>query len=174
MIEFVLWSIHFKYRHILYQNSPKQSTTLFCIAHVVWQIRSPGSPFSSIRTDIHCRCVRPCWCVNVLVELFSFECLSVPPVGRGDVVGCESSALAVGYFKRQRLASEVGIALPVLAPVSGHGNPACSRPFHLDSRDKPVGARVCDENLVEVGAPCYGESDPALSFADHPASRTQQ
>lgn len=56
-------------------------------------------------------------------ELAPFKSLAELPVGGHDVVAGDGLAVAGGDLEGEGLAVEVGIALPVLAPVPGHGLP---------------------------------------------------
>lgn len=58
-----------------------------------------------------------------LEELGTREGLSEGPVSRSDIVGDKCTAIASGDLEGEGLAVEVRVALPVLAPVAGHGLP---------------------------------------------------
>lgn len=57
---------------------------------------------------------------NIVLKLASFKSLSELPTSRHDIVVCDSPAIAGSHFEREALAVKVSIALPVLAPISGH------------------------------------------------------
>ncbi|BAS98666.1 Os06g0621950, partial [Oryza sativa Japonica Group] len=93
-------------------------------------------------------------------ELLAFEGLREHPVRRRDAVGDDRAAPPAGDLERQRLAAEVGVALPVLAPVPPHRDPPGPRPFHLHRRHLPVRRHVRDQHLQEAGAAGDGEPHP--------------
>lgn len=62
----------------------------------------------------------------MLIELAAAVGLSERPPRRDNVVGDDGEAVAGGYLEGECLAVEARAALPVLAPVPGHGLPPCS------------------------------------------------
>ena len=60
------------------------------------------------------------------MELCSSEGLSKGPASMDTIVGDNRAAIAGGDFEGEALSIKVGVALPVLAPVPGHGLPAGS------------------------------------------------
>lgn len=106
---------------------------------------------------------------HLIQELLSFKCLTKAPIRGSNVIWCYRSPAAASHFEGQRLASQVSIALPILAPVSGHRHPSCSWPFHFKRYDLTIGTHIGDQDLIEVGAPSNREPHPSVSVAVHPA-----
>lgn len=71
-----------------------------------------------------------------LWELLANESLAKGPASGDNIVGEESASVAGGYLKGEALAVKIWVALPVLAPVPGHG--------------LPIGARAFDGNCVDI------------------------
>jgi len=61
-----------------------------------------------------------------LSELVAIEGLSKGPTWGCNIVRHQVASIAGGNLKREALSIEVGVALPVLTPVSGHSLPICS------------------------------------------------
>ncbi|URE17110.1 hypothetical protein MUK42_03921 [Musa troglodytarum] len=106
-------------------------------------------------------------------ELAALEGLAELPAGGRDVEAGDGAAVAGGDAEGEALAVEVGVALPVLAPVAGHHLPPGLGA--LDGHGVHVaGARdVGDQHQVEVGVAVDGEPDPALLHARHPGAASQ-
>lgn len=77
-------------------------------------------------------------------ELSAGEGLAEGPTGIGNVVGDDAMAIAGGDPEGERLAVEVGVALPVLAPVSRHGLPPRPRPSDRHPMHVPGSTYVGD------------------------------
>ncbi|CAN6484527.1 unnamed protein product [Victoria cruziana] len=107
----------------------------------------------------------------VSVKLASAVGLAEGPVRRGDVVGDDRTAIAGDDLEGQSLAVEVAIALPVLAPVPGHGLPSGPRPFDVNCMDVTCSANVGYEHQIEVSMAVDGESDSTALPARHPVSK---
>lgn len=75
----------------------------------------------------------------------SGERLPERPARRGHVVGDKGAAVARGDLKREALPVEIGVVLPILPPVSGHGLPPCPGPFDGNCLDIAGAAHVGDE-----------------------------
>lgn len=73
------------------------------------------------------------------------------PIGRDEIIGSESVTITQSDLKGKTLAVEIVVALPILAPISRHGLPSCSRPLYGHSVDITCAAHVRDQNKVEVG-----------------------
>lgn len=67
------------------------------------------------------------------------------------------------------MAVEIGVALPVLAPVSGHGLPASFGPFDRDRTDVPCTRDVGDQNQIEVGVAVDCEPYSSFLHTRHPS-----
>ncbi|KAB8084081.1 hypothetical protein EE612_006543, partial [Oryza sativa] len=102
-------------------------------------------------------------------ELAALEGLAELPAGRHDVVAGDGAAVADGDLEGEALAVEVGVALPVLAPVAGHGLPPGAGPLDRHGLHVAWAGHVGHKNQVEVGVPVDGEPDPALLHARHPS-----
>lgn len=61
------------------------------------------------------------------LKLTLLEGLPKLPISRHHVVACHGSPVTGGDLKRKALAIKIGVTLPVLTPVSGHGLPPCLR-----------------------------------------------
>jgi hypothetical protein len=109
---------------------------------------------------------------RLLDELLALERLREHPVRRRDAVRGDRPAPPAGDLERQRLAAEVGVALPVLAPVPPHRDPPGPRPLHLHGGHLAVGRHVGDQHLQEVRAAGDREPHAARPVAAHPASPT--
>lgn len=66
-----------------------------------------------------------------LAELGAGVGLAEGPAGGSGVVGDDAAAVAGDHPEWEALAVEVGVALPVLAPVSGHHLPPGSWSFDV-------------------------------------------
>lgn len=53
-------------------------------------------------------------------ELGAGEGLAKGPAGRNDIVGNKRTAVASSELEREGLTIQIGVALPVLSPISGH------------------------------------------------------
>ena len=111
-------------------------------------------------------------CAELLVvvscrELVAFEGLSETPVVGRDIVRGEDPAISGGEAERQSLAREHGIALPVLAPIAGHRDPARAAPLHLRGHHVPAPAHVGEQHKVEIRVPIDGEAHAARLLARH-------
>lgn len=99
-----------------------------------------------------------------------FKSLTELPIRRGDVVARHRPPVAGGDLKRETLAVEDGVALPILPPISRHrlpsGGPGA---LHGDGADVTRPADVTDEDQIEVGVAIDGEPNPALLAAGHAA-----
>lgn len=84
-----------------------------------------------------------------------------------------AAAIAGCDYKGKRLAVERAVALPVLAPVPAHRQPACARPLDRHRHHIPGAAHVGDQNKVEKGVAIDGESDAPLLRASHSAIRLE-
>lgn len=98
----------------------------------------------------------------------SRKSLAERPASRCDIVGHNGAAVAGSDLEGQALAVEIGVALPVLPPVSRHGLPPCSRTFDGNCMHIAGSTDVDDEYEVEIGVPVDREPYPTLSVAGHP------
>ena len=98
------------------------------------------------------------------------EGLSKLPIGGDDIVAGDGSSVAAGDLEGEGLAIEVGVALPVLSPVPGHGLPTGLGPFDGHRVNISRTGNVGDEHQVEVGVAIDGEPDPSLLRTGHPAT----
>lgn len=57
------------------------------------------------------------------------------PAGWGRIVGHDTATITGGDLKREGLAVEVGVGLPVLPPVPRHGLPTSPGPFDGHTMD---------------------------------------
>jgi hypothetical protein len=111
----------------------------------------------------------------LLDELLAWERLREHPVPGRDVVRRDGPAApAAGDLERQRLAAEVGGALPVLAPVPAHRDPPGPRPLHLHGGHLAVRAHVGDQHLDEVAAAGDPEPHASCPVTAHPAPFTSK
>lgn len=94
--------------------------------------------------------------------LSSFKSLSKLPTSWNDVVRCNGPAITRSDTKGKALAIKIGIALPILSPISGHGFPPCLGPFNGNSMDISCAPNVCYQHQVEVGMTI--DSKPYSSF----------
>ena len=77
-------------------------------------------------------------------------------------------AIAGGDLEGEGLAVEVVVALPVLAPVSGHGLPTSPGPFDGHGVDIACAANVGYEDQVEIGVAVDGEPYASTPPAGYP------
>jgi hypothetical protein len=103
------------------------------------------------------------------LELAAFVGLAELPAGRRDVVAGDGAAVAGGDLEGEALAVEERVALPVLAPVAGHGLPPGAGALDGDGPHVADAGHVGHQHQVEVGVAVDGEPDPALLHARHPA-----
>ena len=76
------------------------------------------------------------------------------------------------------LAIEVGIALPVLAPIAGHGEPAGAGALDGDGRDIARAAHIGDKHQIEEGVAIHREMYASILLANpislkHSKKKTQ-
>ena len=90
------------------------------------------------------------------------------------VVACEGPSVTGGDLEGEGLAVEVRVALPVLAPIPGHGSPVCSGPFDRDRMDVPCTAHVGHQNQVEVRVTVYAEPYSSFLHTRHSVHKTKQ
>lgn len=105
------------------------------------------------------------------MKLGSGESLAEGPTSRRHVVRHDGASVTAGDLKREALTVEVGVALPVLAPVSGHGLPSGPGPLHGHSVDLPRPTHVSYQNQVEIRMTVDGEPYSSLSSTRHPPVR---
>jgi hypothetical protein len=86
-------------------------------------------------------------------------------------VAGDGAAVAGGEPERQLLAVEVGVALPLGAPVVAHGLPSRPRPLHRYGRHVTGAADVGDQHQVEGRVAGDGEPDAARLGTRHSAQR---
>jgi hypothetical protein len=92
-----------------------------------------------------------------------------PPPGRCDIVGRDFAAIVGPEPERQALPVEVGVALPVGAPVATHGHPVRAGALDPCLGHHAAAADVGDRHQLEVAVPVDGEPDAAAALAGHPA-----
>jgi len=106
-----------------------------------------------------------------VLELGALEGLAELPARRRDAVAGDGAAVAGGDLEGEALAVEERVALPVLAPVPGHGLPPGAGALDGDGLHVPGAGHVGHQHQVEVGVAVDGEPDPALLHARHPAKK---
>lgn len=112
---------------------------------------------------------------RALAELGTTVGLPKGPPSWGSIVGHHCAAITGSDLEREALAIEVGVALPVLAPISGHCLPTSPGPFDWNRVHITGTTNVCDEDQVEVGVPIDGESETSPSPARYPTKiKTQK
>jgi hypothetical protein len=84
-----------------------------------------------------------------------------PPASGRDVVRRDDAAVVGPEAEGEALAVEVGVALPVGAPVAAHGHPARGGALDPRLRHHAAAAHVGDGDQLEVAAPLDGEPDAA-------------
>lgn len=94
--------------------------------------------------------------------------LAKGPACRGNIVGDYGAAIAGDYSEGEALAIEVGVALPVLAPVPWHRLPGSSWTLDGNSMDIAGAPHVGDEDKIEVGMAIDGEPDASWFSAGNP------
>lgn len=95
--------------------------------------------------------------------------LAEGPSGGRDVVGDDGLAVAGGDLEREALPVEIGIALPILAPIPGHRLPGGPGAFDGDGVNVASAGDVSDEDEVEVGVAVDGEPHASASPARNPS-----
>lgn len=97
--------------------------------------------------------------------------MSKLPIRRCDVVVGEGSSVTESDLKGERLAVEVGVALPVLAPIPRHGLPSIGfGTFDGNRVDIPCTSNVGDENQIEVRVSIDCEPHSSFLHARDPAN----
>ncbi|KAF3781871.1 hypothetical protein EJ110_NYTH35604 [Nymphaea thermarum] len=76
----------------------------------------------------------------------------------------DRSAITGGHLEGEGLPIEVGVALPVLAPISGHGLPASPRALDGHCMDVPCTSNVGDEYQVERLNGDMARGKPQIKF----------
>lgn len=102
------------------------------------------------------------------LELAPCKCLPKLPTRRRHVVAGEGSPVTGGDLKRQALAVDVRVALPILAPIPRHRLPPAVRSLNRHRVHIPCSADVRHQHQVEVRVPVDGKPYPALLHAGHP------
>lgn len=102
------------------------------------------------------------------LKLTAFERLPELPISGRHVVASEGSTVTGGDSKGEALAVEIGIALPILAPISWHGYPPGFGPFDRECMDIPCTRDVGDQNQVEVCVTIDREPNPPFLDTWHP------
>ncbi|RWW59243.1 hypothetical protein BHE74_00033834 [Ensete ventricosum] len=99
------------------------------------------------------------------LQLPSLEGLPELPPGGRDVVAGDRPPVAGGHLEGEALPVEVGVALPVLAPVARHGLPPGLGPLDRHRMHVAGPADVGDQHQVEVGVAVDGEPYASLLHA---------
>jgi hypothetical protein len=89
------------------------------------------------------------------------------PPSRRDVVSRDFAAIVGPELERQALPVEVGVDLPVGAPVAAHGHPPDAGALDPPQRHHATAADVGDRHQLEVAVAADG--DAAAALAGHPA-----
>lgn len=95
--------------------------------------------------------------------------MAVFPILRSDVHARHGAAISGSDHERQALSIQVGVHLPVLAPVAPHGLPPSSGAFDLHCLDGATAADVGDEHQVEELVSVDGEVHAARPLARNSA-----
>jgi hypothetical protein len=101
------------------------------------------------------------------LKLTPLKGLTKLPISWCDVVACHSSTVTSGNFKREALTIKVGIALPILTPISWHGLPASFWPFDWHCMGNSCTRDVGDQNQVEVRVAIDCEPYSSLFYTWH-------
>jgi hypothetical protein len=88
-----------------------------------------------------------------------------PPPGRCDIVGRDFAAIVGPEPEGKALPVEVGVALPVGAPVAAHGHPVRAGALDPRLRHHAAAADIGDRHQLQVAVPIDGESDAAAALA---------
>ncbi|KAF3774714.1 hypothetical protein EJ110_NYTH52512 [Nymphaea thermarum] len=88
--------------------------------------------------------------VTSSLKLTTLEGLSKLPINRHSIVAGDGPAVAGGDLEGEGLAIEVGIALPVLAPIALHGLPPGLRSLDGHRVNVPRAPDVGDQHQIEV------------------------
>lgn len=103
-------------------------------------------------------------------EILAGEGLSKLPVWRSNVPGSRGAAVAAGDPEGEGLTDQDSIGLPVLAPVSAHAHPPCSRSLNTDSDNVTGTGNVGDQDKIEVTEAINGEPDSPMLAARDPVT----
>jgi len=95
--------------------------------------------------------------------------LAKSPVGWSHVVGNHRSSITGCDLEREGLIIQIGVALPVLAPVPGHCLPIAFSPFYGDRDYITSSSHICYQHQIKVGVPINRESDATTLSASNPA-----
>jgi hypothetical protein len=90
------------------------------------------------------------------------------PVGGRDVPHRDLAGVVELHLERQALGVEVGVALPVLAPVPAHRHPVRLGPLDRHLRHHAAASHVEHRHQLEVVPPAYGEPDAPALLARYP------
>jgi hypothetical protein len=91
------------------------------------------------------------------------------PVGWSHIVGDHSVSITGCDLEREGLIIQVGVTLPVLAPVPGHCLPIAFGPFYGNRDYITSSAHICYQHQIKVGVPINRESDTTTLSASNPA-----
>mgnify|MGYP006950760552 FL=1 len=99
------------------------------------------------------------------------ECLSELPIrGRG-FKRDEGLPVARGDLEGEGLTVEIGIALPVLAPIAGHWEPAGAGALDRHRRHISGTAHIGYKDQVEEGMAIHREMDASILLASNPKNK---
>jgi hypothetical protein len=91
------------------------------------------------------------------------------PPGRRDVVSRDFAAIVGPEPERQALPVEVGVALPVSAPVVAQGHPPGAGALDPRLRHHAATSDIGNRHQLKVVVTTDGEPDTAAALAGHPA-----
>lgn len=107
------------------------------------------------------------------MELPPTEGLAKWPASRSHIGRDHGATVAGGDLEGEGLAIDVGVALPILAPVPGHWLPPGPGSFDGHCMHIPGTSNIGDEHQIEVGVTMDGEPDASSPPAWDPAFQNQ-
>jgi hypothetical protein len=116
-----------------------------------------------------------CFCVTLgqvsadadenALKLQSFKCLAELPICRSDVIGSDGPSIAGSDLEGESLPIQIGVALPILAPVAGHCLPTSVGTFDGNRLDIACTSYVGNEHQIEVRVAIDRESNSSFPQA---------
>lgn len=111
-------------------------------------------------------------CLKSNTEILSGEGLSELPISWSHVPGGGGSSITARHSKRELLAYQNGVGLPVLTPVTAHAQPTGVGSFHAHLHNIPCTRHVGDQNQVEITESVDSESNSTLLSAWHSVNQS--
>lgn len=104
----------------------------------------------------------------VCLELSPRVGLPKLPPRRCDIIANQRPAIASGHLEGEALAVEVGVALPILAPILRHCLPPNLRTFDRHGVDVAGATNIGDQDQIEIRMAVNREPNSSLLLTGDP------